>query len=142
METMQIRSIANNAYQQNGLNFQGTLKSRFLPMMLENFSKQEMAEYKKLVSKASKVADNRIFSILKGRKYDTSATGDFFEYYEFVEIHPETENTLAPLSRCIKESISQKISFIRLGHEEQCFPKACVDVILEPLRKIYEKNKM
>ena len=133
---MHVRSIHSNSYRQCNTNFQGTLKSPFLPTMLENFSKQEMAEYKNLISKAEKVADNRIFSIAKGRKYEGK---DFLEFYELLEMHPETENTLAPLSRCIKEILSQKISFIRMGYEEQSFPKACVDVILEPLRKIYEK---
>ena len=54
-------------------------------------------------------------------------------------MHPGTENTLAPLSICIKEVLSNKISFIKIGQEKQSFPKACVDVILEPLRKIYGK---
>ena len=130
---MKIQSINN--YQ--APNFQGRLKSCMLPDMLKNFSEKELAEYKTLISKAEKVNDGRLFGILKGRRYDHSAKNDYFEYYQFVEENPETENTLAPLRYCIKKVLSEKISLMKIGYKEEKDPKAAVDVILEPLRKLY-----
>lgn len=118
-------------------NFQGRLKSKMLPDMLKNFSEQELAEYKTLISKAEKVKDGRLFSILKGRQYDFSSKDDYFEYYQFVEEYPETENTLAPLRYCIKKVLSEKVSLVKIGYREDKSKKALVDVILEPLRKLY-----
>ena len=130
---MKIQSMNN--YQTPS--FQGRLKSGMLPDMLKNFSEKELAEYKTLISKAEKVNDGRLFGILKGRRYDHSAKNDYFEYYQFVEEHPETENTLAPLSRCIKKVLSEKVSLMKIGYKEEKDQKACVDVILEPLRRLY-----
>ena len=130
---MQISPIQKN----QTANFQGRLKSGMLPDMLKNFSEKELAEYKTLISKAENVNDGRLFGILKGIRYDHSAKNDYFEYYQFVEEHPETENTLAPLSRCIKKVLSEKVSLIKIGYKEEKDPKAVVDVILEPLRKLY-----
>jgi hypothetical protein len=130
---MKIQSINN--YQTPS--FQGRLKSGMLTDMLKNFSEKELAEYKTLISKAENVNDGRLFGILKGRRYDHSAKNDYFEYYQFVEEHPETENTLAPLSRCIKKVLSEKVSLIKIGYKEEKDSKAIVDVILEPLRKLY-----
>ena len=134
---MKIQSISNN----QTANFQGRLKSGMLPDMLKNFSKKELAEYKTLISKAENINDGRLFGILKGIRYDHSAKNDYFEYYQFVEEHPETENTLAPLSRCIKKVLSEKVSLMKIDYKEEECPKATVDVILEPLRKLYSEAK-
>ena len=130
---MQISPIQKN----QTANFQGRLKSGMLPDMLKNFSEKELAEYKTLISKAEKVNDGRLFGIAIHNKADLSTKKDYSESYQFLEMNPETENTLAPLSRCIKGVLSEKVFFIKKGYNEQKFPKACVDVILEPLRKLY-----
>ena len=123
---MQIRPIQKN----QTANFQGRLKSGMLPDMLKNFSEKELAEYKTLISKAEKVNDGRLFGILRGCKYDHSfARNDCFEYYQFVEKHPETDH--------IKQILSEKVYLMKIGYKEEKDPKAIIDVILEPLRKLY-----
>jgi hypothetical protein len=48
---MQIVPIQKNQTS----NFQGRLKSNFLPDMLKNFSEKELVEYKALIAKAEKI---------------------------------------------------------------------------------------
>ena len=67
------------------------------------------------------------------KKGDYYVIGDCNHYFS----EEQDRNTLAPLSRCIKGVLSEKVFFIKKGYNEQKFPKACVDVILEPLRKLY-----
>ena len=45
--------------------------------------------------------------------------------------YPETENTLAPLSRCIKKVLSEKVSLIKIGYKEE--KSSAMGLILEVL---------
>ena len=120
------------------VNFNGRLRKGFLSQnMMKNFSESELLEYKGLISKLENTPDGRVFSLLRGRKIDSCDGRDYHDFYQFVEMNPETADTFLPLSYCVKEVLSEKTFLSQKGYKTQTFPKACVDVILEPLRKIY-----